>query len=43
MAEPSYIKLSELTKKVEDVIKQTIGWEFYSIIPEISSHKFYPC
>ena len=42
MAEISYIKLSELTKKVEDVIKQTIGSELHWIIAEISSHKFYP-
>lgn len=37
-----HIKLSDLTKVVEDVIKNSIGENFYWIIAEISSHKFYP-
>lgn len=41
MAEIQHIKLSDLTKKVEDVIKQAFN-STYWIIAEISSHKFYP-
>ena len=41
MPEIVYIKLSELTKKVEAVIKQSFGTEYYWIIAEISSHSFY--
>lgn len=42
LVEISHIRLSELTKKIEDVIKQSIGSEFYWVIAEISGHKFYP-
>jgi exodeoxyribonuclease VII large subunit len=38
----SYIKLSDLARRVEDVIKQNFGSEFHWIVAEISSHKFYP-
>jgi exodeoxyribonuclease VII large subunit len=37
-----HIKLSELTKEVENVIKNSIGSKYYWIIAEISGHKFYP-
>ncbi|HEX8515170.1 MAG TPA: exodeoxyribonuclease VII large subunit [Bacteroidia bacterium] len=37
-----HIKLSDLTKKVEEAIKNTFGSEFYWIVAEISTHKFYP-
>ena len=42
MAEIQHIKLSELTQKIEAVIKNSFGNDFYWIIAEISSHKFYP-
>ncbi len=42
MIEINSIKLSELTKKIEDAIKQTVGADFYWVIAEISGHKFYP-
>jgi exodeoxyribonuclease VII large subunit len=42
LTEIKYIKLSELTRRVEDAIKLTFGSEFYWIVAEISSHKFYP-
>lgn len=41
MSEISHIKLSELTQRIENVIKQTFGEESYWIVAEISSHKFY--
>ena len=41
-AEIKYIKLSNLTKKIENAINNSIGSEFYWIIAEISGHKFYP-
>ncbi len=37
----NYIKLSELTKKVEEAIKLSFS-DLYWIIAEVSSHKFYP-
>lgn len=37
-----HIKLSELTKEVENVIKNSIGAKYYWIVAEISGHKFYP-
>ena len=40
MSEVSYIKLSELTKRVVDVIKNTFN-DYYWIVAEISGHKFY--
>jgi exodeoxyribonuclease VII large subunit len=41
LAEIAHIKLSDLTRSVEDVIKQSFS-STYWIIAEISSHKFYP-
>lgn len=37
-----HIKLSDLTKKVSQVINQSFGSDFYWIIAEVSGHKFYP-
>lgn len=37
-----HIKLSELTRQVEQVLKGSFGSTFYWIVAEISSHKFYP-
>lgn len=42
MEEINYIKLSELSRKIEQVFKQTFSNEFYWIVAEISGHKFYP-
>ncbi len=42
MEEVSPIKLSELTQKIEGILKQSFGSGFYWMIAEISSHKFYP-
>lgn len=41
MSAISHIKLSELTKKIEEHIKQSFGTQFHWIVAEISSHKFY--
>lgn len=38
----SYIRLSDLTRRVENAIKQTFGSESYWVLAEISSHKYYP-
>jgi exodeoxyribonuclease VII large subunit len=40
--EINYIKLSELSRKIENVFKQNFSNDFYWIIAEISGHKFYP-
>jgi len=37
----SYLKLSDLSRKIEAVIKQSFGSESYWIVAEISRHKFY--
>lgn len=42
MSEIQHIKLSDLTRRVEEVIKNSFGSDFYWIVAEISSHKFYP-
>ena len=42
LSELKYIKLSDLAKKIAEVIKQSFGFESYWIIAEISGHKFYP-
>jgi len=42
MIEVQHFKLSDLTQKLEGVIQKAFGTEFYWIIAEISSHKFYP-
>jgi len=36
-----HIKLSELTKKIADVVKESFGTVSHWVIAEISSHKFY--
>ena len=36
------IKLSDLTKQIEGVIKNSFGSTGYWILAEISGHKFYP-
>ncbi|HNP47843.1 MAG TPA: exodeoxyribonuclease VII large subunit [Bacteroidia bacterium] len=36
------LKLSDLTRKVEQTIRQTFGEEFFWVVAEISGHKFYP-
>lgn len=38
----NYLKLSELSAKIEDVFKRTFSNEYYWILAEISGHKFYP-
>ena len=40
MQEISYIKLSELTRKIEQVIRNNFS-DFYWVVAEISGHKFY--
>lgn len=42
MEEIAYIKLSDLSKRIEQVFKQAFSTEFYWIIAEVSGHKFYP-
>lgn len=42
MNEIKHIKLSELTKRIAEVINQSFGTVFYWIVAEISNHKFYP-
>jgi exodeoxyribonuclease VII large subunit len=37
-----YIKLSELTQKIEFTIKQSVGAATWWIVAEISGHKYYP-
>ena len=41
MNEIKHIKLSELTKKIADIINQSFGTASHWIVAEISSHKFY--
>lgn len=41
MEEITYIKLSDLSRKIEQVFKQNFSNEFYWIIAEVSGHKFY--
>jgi exodeoxyribonuclease VII large subunit len=38
----NYIKLSELSAKIEDVFKRSFSNEYFWIVAEISGHKFYP-
>jgi exodeoxyribonuclease VII large subunit len=40
--EITYIKLSDLTKRIRQVLNETFGDQTYWIIAEISGHKFYP-
>jgi exodeoxyribonuclease VII large subunit len=40
--EINYIKLSELSRKIEFVFKQNFSADYYWIIAEVSGHKFYP-
>lgn len=42
MQEIAYIKLSDLTKRIRQVVNETFGEETYWIIAEVSGHKFYP-
>lgn len=42
MEEIAYIKLSDLSRKIEQVFKQAFSNEFYWIVAEVSGHKFYP-
>ncbi len=42
MEEISYIKLSDLSRRIEQVFKQAFSSEYYWIIAEVSGHKFYP-
>lgn len=42
MSELSYIKLSDLTRQIEQVINQSFGEKTFWIVAEISGHKFYP-
>lgn len=42
MEEIAYIKLSDLSKKIEQVFTQAFSNKFYWIIAEVSGHKFYP-
>jgi exodeoxyribonuclease VII large subunit len=42
MQEITYIKLSDLTRRIRQVINQAFGEETYWIIAEVSGHKFYP-
>jgi len=39
--EITYIKLSDLSRKIEQVFKQNFSNEIYWIIAEVSGHKFY--
>lgn len=41
MEEIAFIKLSDLSRKIEQVFKQVFATEFYWIIAEVSGHKFY--
>ncbi len=41
MEEIRYIKLSDLSRRIEQVFKQNFANEYYWIIAEISGHKFY--
>ena len=36
------LKLSDLTRKVEQAIRTSFGEEFFWVVAEISGHKFYP-
>src|SRR6478735_3458641 len=40
--EHSHIRLSELTSKVEQAIREKFSAETYWVVAEISGHKFYP-
>jgi exodeoxyribonuclease VII large subunit len=42
MEVPKHMKLSDLTRRIEDQIKLSFGTQLYWIVAEISSHKFYP-
>ncbi|HYG20648.1 MAG TPA: exodeoxyribonuclease VII large subunit [Ohtaekwangia sp.] len=42
MSATPYIKLSDLTRRIEQVISQAFGDQTYWIVAEISGHKFYP-
>lgn len=42
MEEIEFIKLSDLSRKIEQVFKQVFASEFYWIVAEVSGHKFYP-
>jgi exodeoxyribonuclease VII large subunit len=42
MEEINYIKLSDLTKRIRQVINETFGEQTYWIVAELSGHKFYP-
>lgn len=42
MEEISYIKLSDLSRRIEQVFKQNFSLDFYWIVAEVSGHKFYP-
>ena len=42
MSELSHIKLSDLTRQIEEVINQSFGDRTFWIVAEISGHKFYP-
>lgn len=36
-----YIKLSDLTNRIKDAIKENFGEQSYWIVAEVSGHKFY--
>lgn len=42
MSEIQHIKLSDLTKKIEEHIRQSFGTQLHWIVAEINGHKFYP-
>lgn len=42
MSEIKYIRLSDLSRKIENTIRDNFGSESYWIVAEISGHKFYP-
>ncbi len=42
MEEIAFIKLSDLSRKIEQVFKQVFASEYYWIVAEVSGHKFYP-
>ena len=41
MEEIAYIKLSDLSRRIEQVFKQAFATEYYWIVAEVSGHKFY--
>lgn len=41
MEEINYIKLSDLSRKIEQVFKKNFSNDFYWIVAEVSGHKFY--